>query len=47
MNTSAMIFMLTTFIVVTGATGYFFYLALTTKPHDEPDSFTENDNVPR
>ncbi|HMV27360.1 hypothetical protein L6Q79_07020 [bacterium] len=47
MNSSALAFMLITYIVVIGATGYFFYLALTTKPHDEPDSFTENDNVPR
>lgn len=44
MNTGALIMMLVTEITITVITIYFFYKVLTTKKHDEPDSFTENDD---
>ncbi|MBK7130408.1 MAG: hypothetical protein IPM74_10295 [Crocinitomicaceae bacterium] len=44
MNTSALIMMLVTEITIACVTGYFFYRVLTTKKHEEPDSFTENDD---
>ena len=43
MNTSALIVMLTTIILVTGLTLYFFYLVLNTPPKPEPDSYQDND----
>ncbi len=42
MNTEALITMIATQGIVIGFTGYFFYRVLTTKPKQEPDSFTEN-----
>ena len=43
MNSSALIMMLATEIVVTLVTIYFFMKVLRTPPKREPDSFTEND----
>jgi hypothetical protein len=47
MNTSALIMMVATQIIVASFTGYFFYRVLTSKPKPEPDSFSENDDEPR
>jgi hypothetical protein len=33
--------------IVTIVTAYFFFKVLFSKPNEEPDSFTENDNEPR
>ncbi len=44
MSTSALTMMLTTQIVVTAITIYFFYKVLKTPPRKEPDSFSDNDN---
>ncbi|MBF9253276.1 hypothetical protein I2I11_12230 [Pontibacter sp. 172403-2] len=46
MNTSALIIMLTTIIMVTGLTIYFFYKVLSTPPRPEPDSYIDNDDEP-
>jgi hypothetical protein len=43
MNSSALIMMLVTEIVVTGFTIYYFVKVLKTPPKKEPDSYTEND----
>lgn len=43
MESSALIMMLSTEIVVTLITGYFFWKVLTAKPKPEPDSYTDND----
>ena len=37
--------MTTVWISVTVITGFFFYKVLTTKKHEEPDSFTDNDDI--
>lgn len=47
MSTTALIFMVTTYSVVTFVTVYFFWKVLKTPPKDETDSFSENDNDPR
>ena len=47
MNSSALLMMVATQLIVTGFTGYFFYRVLTGKPSTEPDSFSENDDEPR
>ncbi|HOY39405.1 MAG: hypothetical protein KBB11_11635 [Bacteroidales bacterium] len=47
MNTSALILMLCSICGVTAVTVYFFIKVLTTKPKQEPDSYTDNDEVPR
>lgn len=47
MNTSALTMMLVTEIVVTGFTIYYFVKVLKTPPKQEPDSFSENDDVER
>lgn len=44
MSTGALVMMLVTEIAITVITGYFFYKVLTMKKHDEPDSYTENDD---
>ncbi|MBI3134604.1 MAG: hypothetical protein HYZ14_08040 [Bacteroidetes bacterium] len=44
MSTGALTMMLVTEITITVITGYFFYKVLTMKKHDEPDSYTENDD---
>ena len=44
MNTSALIMMIATQVIVTFVTGYFFVRVLKTPPKPEPDSFSENDD---
>jgi hypothetical protein len=46
MNTSALIIMLTTMILVTGLMIYFFMKVINTPPKPEPDSFLDNDDDP-
>ncbi len=46
MNTSALIVMLTTMILVTSLTLYFFYQVLNAPPKPEPDSYLFNDDDP-
>lgn len=45
MNTTALIMMVITQGLVIAITGYFFYKVLTTPPKQEPDSYSENDDV--
>ena len=47
MNTSALILMISTMVLVASTTGYLFVKVLRTPPKPEPDSFTENDEKPR
>ncbi len=47
MNSSALIMMLATQLIVTGFTVYFFFRVLTGKSKLEPDSYSENDDEPR
>ena len=47
MNTSAIFLMITTQVVVTAITVYFFIKVLKTPPNPEPDSYNENDDVVR
>ena len=43
MTTSALTLMLLAMGTVSVATTYFFWRVLTTKPHGEPDSYSDND----
>ena len=45
MKTEAIITMVTAQGIVVIMAVYFFYKVLTTKPKEEPDSFSENDDV--
>lgn len=47
MKTEALIMMLITISAVTAVTAYFFIKVLTSKPKQEPDSYSENDEEPR
>ncbi|HRN40957.1 MAG: hypothetical protein KF732_00890 [Flavobacteriales bacterium] len=47
MNTSALIMMITTEVIVTLVTGYFFLRVLKTPPKPEPDSYIDNDDDER
>ena len=47
MNNLAIIIMVSAMGSVTAATIYFFYKVLTVAPKPEPDSYSENDEVPR
>ncbi|GIV38479.1 MAG: hypothetical protein KatS3mg033_0279 [Thermonema sp.] len=47
MTTSALITMITVQGSVTLVTAYLFWRVLTTPPKPEPDSFADNDDVPR
>jgi len=47
MNTEALTLMLFAVGSVTAITLYFFYRVLTSPPKKEPDSYAENDDVPR
>ncbi|MBF0694545.1 MAG: hypothetical protein IR153_05765 [Flavobacterium sp.] len=47
MNTEALITMIAAQGIVILFTGYFFYRVLTTKPKTEPDSFSDNDDIPQ
>lgn len=44
MNTSALVVMLTTILVVTGLMLYFFWRVINTPPKPEPDSYLDNDD---
>jgi hypothetical protein len=44
MNTTALVMMLVTEIIVTVITVYYFVKVLRTPPKPEPDSFTDNDD---
>lgn len=43
MSTGALLLMSIVWITVISVTGYFFYRILSTPKHQEPDSFSEND----
>ncbi len=43
MNTSALITLLASELIITGFTIYFFIKVLRTPPRNEPDSYTDND----
>jgi hypothetical protein len=45
MNTSALITMLCAQGIVISLASFFFYKVLTIKPKQEPDSYSENDDV--
>ncbi len=45
MKTAALITMVLTLGIVTIITSYFFYKVLTTPPKEEPDSYSENDDM--
>ncbi|NKI28093.1 hypothetical protein HCG49_16135 [Arenibacter sp. 6A1] len=45
MNSSALIIMLLAQGTMIFLAGYFFYRVLTTPPKQEPDSYSENDDV--
>lgn len=47
MNTSALIMMISVNAIVISVCAYFFIKVLTSKPKAEPDSYSENDDVPR
>ncbi len=47
MNTPALIFMIIVQGTVLSLTAYFFWKVLKTPPNPEPDSYSENDDVPR
>lgn len=47
MNSLAIVIMVSAMGSVTTATVYFFYKVLTAPPKPEPDSYLENDDVPR
>ncbi|MFV0306014.1 MAG: hypothetical protein ACK5IC_11110 [Moheibacter sp.] len=47
MNTSALITMLSAQIIVISVTVYFFIRVLKTPPKQEPDSYSENDDIER
>jgi len=47
MNTAALIMMISVNVIVIAVCAYFFIRVLTTKPKAEPDSYSENDDVPR
>ena len=47
MTTGALLFMIITEVLVTGLMLFFFIKVLTTKPRREPDSYSQNDEIPR
>lgn len=47
MNTSALIMMISVVTIVIAVCAYFFIKVLTSKPKAEPDSYFDNDDVPR
>lgn len=42
MNTSALIMMISSIVIITAITAAFFIKVLTTPKHKEPDSYSEN-----
>jgi hypothetical protein len=47
MSTSALAIMLITEVTIAAFTLYYFWKVVTIPPKAEPDSFVENDDVPR
>jgi hypothetical protein len=47
MTTAAIITMVLTMVIVSSFVAYFFTKMLRTPPKSEPDSFSENDELPR
>lgn len=47
MNLTALILMVSTMLLVTAITLIFFIKVMKSPPKPEPDSFSENDDVPR
>lgn len=47
MNTTALVIMIGTMLLVAIMNGYFFIKVLKTPPKAEPDSYDENDDEPR
>lgn len=47
MNTTALTIMLVTELTIAAFTVYFFWKVVTTPPKAEPDSYQDNDDVPR
>lgn len=47
MNRTALIFMIISETIITGIAVFFFVKVLVTKPKPEPDSYADNDDVPR
>ncbi|MCW5909363.1 MAG: hypothetical protein KIS94_15970 [Chitinophagales bacterium] len=47
MNTTALIIMVSTMLLVASINAYFFVKVWRTPPRPEPDSFDENDDEPR
>jgi hypothetical protein len=47
MNTSALILMVIVQVTVIILTSYFFYKVLRTPSREEPDSYSDNDDMPR
>lgn len=47
MNTSALITMIATEVIITAVTFYFFWRVLKTPPRPEEDSYSENDEEER
>ncbi|MEK6615971.1 MAG: hypothetical protein AABZ32_07650 [Bacteroidota bacterium] len=45
MNTSALIMMVTTEVIISAITFYYFWKVLKTPAKKEPDSYSENDEV--
>ena len=45
MNNSALLLMISSEVIITSVTIYFFWRVLKTPKNPEPDSFTENDDV--
>jgi hypothetical protein len=45
MNNSALFLMISSEVVITAVTIYFFWKVLKTPPKSEPDSFSENDDL--
>ncbi len=47
MNSTALLFMIVTMVIVISFNAYFFYKVLTIPPRNEPDSYTDNDDEER
>ena len=45
MNTSALLMLIVSEVIIAGFTCYFFWLALKVPPRAEPDSYSDNDIV--
>ena len=47
MSSEALIMMISTIVIVTGVTIYFFWLVLKSPPKSEPDSYEDNNDIKR